>query len=81
MSKSRAQTRHHKQRVKDKRKSYVNMYREPTSAVKEPTDKQIGKVAHTPTNCSCWMCGNPRKYFDQITLKEKSFIELEKHDA
>jgi hypothetical protein len=21
--------------------------------------------------CSCWMCGNPRKYFGELTRQEK----------
>lgn len=28
-------------------------------------------LATTATPCSCWMCGNPRKYFKELTLKEK----------
>ncbi len=24
-------------------------------------------------SCSCWMCGNPRKVFKEITLKEKIY--------
>ena len=23
------------------------------------------------TVCSCWMCGNPRKYFGEVTRQEK----------
>lgn len=32
--------------------------------------KALGKVVHTPCPCSCWMCGNPRKHFMQVTLQE-----------
>lgn len=28
-------------------------------------------VVETPTPCSCFMCGNPRKYFKQKTNQEK----------
>lgn len=24
--------------------------------------KRIGRLARTPTPCSCWMCGNPRRW-------------------
>ena len=38
-----------------------------------PTDDPaiIGAVAHTPAACSCTMCGNPRKHFNQITMQER----------
>ena len=29
-----------------------------------------GKAIDTPTPCSCWMCGNPRRYFGEKTLQE-----------
>lgn len=37
--------------------------------------KQIGKLVHTSTFCSCWMCGNPRKHYkgklvNELTHKE-----------
>lgn len=37
---------------------------------KEPTDKQIGHLAHAPAMCSCYMCGNPRKWWKQKTRQE-----------
>lgn len=37
----------------------------------EPTDKQIGHLAHAPAMCSCHMCGNPRKYFGEKTMQER----------
>lgn len=77
MSKNRAERRHQEERIKEKRKSKIEQYKEPTDVVREPTPKQIGRSAHTATNCSCWMCGNPRKYFGELSLQEKSFMELE----
>ena len=32
----------------------------------------------TPAKCSCWMCGNPRKYFSELTIQEKRFAATEK---
>jgi hypothetical protein len=32
--------------------------------------KWVGKAARTPRSCSCWACGNPRKYFSQRTRQE-----------
>lgn len=28
------------------------------------------KVVNTRTPCSCWMCGNPRKYSGEKTIQE-----------
>lgn len=33
------------------------------------------KNADNLKNCSCWMCGNPRKYFKEETLQEKRLKE------
>ena len=32
--------------------------------------RMVGRRFHSPASCSCWMCGNPRKYY-----KEKSYQE------
>jgi hypothetical protein len=32
--------------------------------------RQLGKLLHTATPCSCPMCGNPRKYFGHRTIQE-----------
>lgn len=40
---------------------------------REPTNAEIGRVAAVHgRDCSCWMCGNPRKHFNQKTLKEQA---------
>lgn len=37
-----------------------------------PLDEgNIGFLAHTPQNCSCHMCGNPRKHWKDKTMQEK----------
>lgn len=35
------------------------------------------KAVRTPTPCSCWMCGNPRKWFGDVTVQERSFAQTE----
>ena len=70
--------RHHEKRIKSNRTNYVNLISNPTECIKEPTAKQIGKIACTSKNCSCYMCGNPRKFFNELTLEEKSFLEINK---
>ncbi len=35
-----------------------------------------GVVAlQTPAVCSCWMCGNPRKWFKQPTIQERRLMQ------
>jgi len=30
----------------------------------------VGIMAATPAVCSCWMCGNPRRFFGELTRQE-----------
>lgn len=54
----RAQRRHHKARLKNKRKGDMNY-----------TDTQpIGRYVATPTPCSCEACGNPRNYYGNSVI-------------
>lgn len=76
----RAERRHHYRRLQDKRKGY---WGHPTTKpiiwweghVDELMDEaQLGMVANTPQPCSCFSCGNPRRYFklqvDRLTKQE-----------
>lgn len=56
--------RHHHQRLKKSRR-----YRWGRDLRREP--HQLAKVINTPTPCSCPMCGNPRRYFGELTLQER----------
>jgi hypothetical protein len=38
----------------------------------EPTVRQIGLLAHTPKECSCWMCGNQRR-IEGDTMQERKY--------
>ncbi len=33
--------------------------------------RRIGMAARTPMSCSCYMCGNPRKYRGGLTMQER----------
>jgi hypothetical protein len=39
--------------------------------------EELGKVVDTPTPCSCWMCGNPRRYSktDKLTVWEQRWFQ------
>ena len=53
MTKGLAQKRHHKKRLKDKRKHDIVYHKE----------FSLNKHVITPKLCSCWLCGSPRKFF------------------
>jgi hypothetical protein len=41
------------------------------------TERQVGKAASTPARCSCFMCGNRRKYdkHDRGMTKQEALAE------
>lgn len=65
----RAIRRHHAKRLKNVRKYYQGGHGGSTPRI-------LGIYLHTPCNCSCWMCGNERKYFGRRTVKEMSDLEM-----
>lgn len=61
---TRAQRRHDTRRIKLKfRKVHKGRQWEPTA-------RNAGVFANHGKVCSCWMCGNPRKY-GELTLQER----------
>jgi hypothetical protein len=58
--------RHHIHRLRIARRFHFGM------DLSAQPPRVLGKAIDTPTPCSCWMCGNPRKYFkDRLTRQEK----------
>lgn len=56
----KAERRHHTVRLKAKRGKYSGK----------------GHVMfETPAACSCWMCGNPRKFFGERTVQERRMTQ------
>jgi hypothetical protein len=41
------------------------------------TVDELGKVVDTPTPCSCWMCGNPRRHLkkDRLSIWEQRWFQ------
>lgn len=67
----RAVRRHHVARLKAARRFYLwRDLRHDAVA--------LGRVVATPCMCSCWMCGNPRRYLGEITMQEKTFLDKAK---
>ncbi len=69
----RALRRFHKERIQKKRKQYL-IFESPNDL--ESNEIRLKKALKTPTVCSCWMCGNPRKYFGEKTRQEIIFEEI-----
>jgi hypothetical protein len=67
----RAERRHHIERLKQSRRFYWGCTRDLS---KFP--KQLAKVVHTPTPCSCWACGNARKWFGEQTIQEQRLKQV-----
>ena len=64
----RAIRRHHRERLITKRKKVIWWAK----------DAYSGRLANTPCPCSCWMCGNPRKYY-KMTWEASRTIQERKH--
>jgi len=45
----------------------------------ERKNRAFGILRKTGTPCSCWMCGNPRKFGEGMTLAERR--EMERMDS
>jgi hypothetical protein len=57
----RALRRHHRARLMARRRHHFGRWL---------TAAEAARAVTTATPCSCWMCGNPRRYFGQPTLQE-----------
>ena len=63
----RALRRHHLARRKRwVRRTLRHYFPDPS----EPEPRRVGLYAETPAVCSCWMCGNPRKFLGELSLQE-----------
>ena len=79
--KSRADRRHHHQRMIDKVKNFWWLQADKYWGSEEKRQKHIRKMAETRHPCSCHMCGNPRKAFKEVTLQEQRMSIREKFDS
>jgi hypothetical protein len=63
---TRAERRHHEERIKAKVATFFEV-----RCLPEVTPKIVGRRAHTRKPCSCHMCGSPRHHFAEPTMQEK----------
>ena len=73
--KSRAERRHHHERMIDKVKNFYWLQADKYWGTEESRQKHIRKMAETRQPCSCHMCGNPRRMLKEKTMQEKRFEE------
>ena len=66
---SRAERRHHIVRLKKSRVRYWANQPGTWEA------RRLGAVVQHPCICSCWMCGNPRKWAGERTVQERRFLQ------
>jgi hypothetical protein len=78
----RAIRRHHRERLKNKRKNYGGMERAAKYFGEKWLKQNQARVINTPTPCSCPGCGNPRNHAwfkkERLTIQERKAIEAEK---
>ena len=64
----KAERIHHAKRIKKSREWHHGWKPEPTSA-------ESGRRVHTGKPCSCWTCGNPRKWLGERTIQERKAMQ------
>ena len=70
---TRAERRHHRNRIRNKVKDYQSIrWRKEDPANYE---HNVNLLTETRALCSCHMCGNPRKHWNEKTMQEKRFEE------
>lgn len=70
-SRKRAIRRHHRARLKKYRARH---YGGPSDRQGRELARWYGGVVTTATRCSCWMCGNPRRYHNELTIQERRML-------
>lgn len=61
---------HDSKRIKQKVSKYLSLRWHQDFYDKETLIKIVAKRSKCRKNCSCYMCGNPRKFLGQKTIKE-----------
>lgn len=61
---SRSERRHHEARIKRRVRGYYGG--------RDAADpRRLGRIAHARRLCSCALCGNPRRYWRELTVQER----------
>ena len=71
---SRAERRHHHQRMLNKVKTF-SLYQNYFWSEEDKIEHQR-RMAENRKPCSCWACGNPRHHQkDKLTMQEKKILQ------
>ncbi|MEW6684456.1 MAG: hypothetical protein AB1451_16295 [Nitrospirota bacterium] len=76
---SRALRRHHLSSLKKRVQAYQCKLAD-KFADEHDRARIIGRLARTRKGCSCWMCGNPRRFGEQ-TVAERRADSAWRHDS
>lgn len=63
---TRAQRRHDTRRIKARFYAKQKIHE-----CWDTTERTAGLFANHGKVCSCWMCGNPRRFWGELTMQEK----------
>lgn len=67
-SMSRSVRLQHTARLKNARRHYHRMDQEATA-------RQVGRAFQAPAKCSCWLCGNQRKFNGELSIQEQRQLQ------
>lgn len=70
--------RRHERRVR--RRALRHLLSQGTFMPVPITPRAVGRRAATRAACSCWMCGNPRRFFGELTVQERRADDRLRHD-
>jgi hypothetical protein len=76
---ARALRRHHLARIK--RKWILRVKARSPACDPAGLARRVGLHAGTGCVCSCWMCGNPRRYFGERAVQERRALSGQGEDA
>ena len=71
-STKRAERRHHRARMSARARRIGRVVRGMKGG---ELDRWVLQSFNNLQVCSCWMCGNPRRYFGDPTLRERRFAQ------
>ncbi|WP_419173456.1 hypothetical protein [Victivallis lenta] len=72
MERSKAFRRFQDRQWKKRAKELLLMHRQNLHEWELPDSREIGRLAGCHCRpCSCFMCGNPRKFFSELSLQER----------
>lgn len=77
---ARAIRRHHARRLKAHRAGYWGFQSPQRADRTKPTPLQLGLLLNCPAMCSGPCCGNPRRWFREITLQERRLLDASEVD-